>query len=435
MRNIKKIKKGAILLALLLSGQQIFAQTTDALSSYTPYSIFGLGDVVRQGTAFNKGMGGIGIGVKDVRSINYLNPAAISERDSLSFMLDFGMEQKNYYLSGKNTESAYNAFNMNHLIITLPLYRKSAIVVGVTPYSNIGYKFEKTETDPALVAEMGDIKYQKYGTGGISQLFLGGSFKLFKNFSFGAQGIYYFGTIDRYSNILFNSSGSYRSIKTGMDYVISSFSGKLGLQYSLNFSKDMNLTLGTTYLLKSKLTGDYTKYAKAIGATGAIDTISYVTTPDTKMEIPTELGFGVSLRKNDSWMIGADYSRQDWSNSSFTATPGVDFKTAVSNTFKLGFEYTPNKYDVRYYFKRITYKGGGYYEKSYMNIGGNQINSAGLTLGVSMPISRGYNSIGLSVDMGQRGSLKNNLVKEKYLMFVISIGLNDKSWFHKIKYD
>ncbi|MFA6333969.1 MAG: hypothetical protein WCX48_00235 [Bacteroidales bacterium] len=435
MRDIKKIQKGAILLALLLFGQQIFAQTTDALSTFTPYSIFGLGDVVRPGTAFNKGMGGIGIGVKDARSINYLNPAAISERDSLSFMLDFGIEQKNFHMSGNNIKSAYDAFNMDHLIITLPLYRRSAIVVGVTPYSNVGYKFEQTETDPALVAEMGDIKYQRYGTGGINQLFLGGSLKLSKNLSFGAEGIYYFGTIDRYSNVLFNSSSSYRRINTGMDYVVHSFSGKLGLQYSLNLPKDMNLTLGATYLIKSKLSGDFTKYATAVGATGAIDTVSYVTTSDTQMEIPTELGFGVSLRKNDKWMVGADYIRQDWSNTTFTATPGVDFKTSLSNTVRFGFEYTPNRYDVRYYLRRVTYKGGAYYEKSYMSIGGNQINSTGVTLGVSLPVSRRYNSVGLSVDMGQRGSLKNNMVKEKYLMFIFSIGLHDNSWFLKYKYD
>lgn len=434
MRNFKKIQKAAILLALVLFSGQVFAQTTDALGSFTPYSIFGVGDVTRPGTAFNKGMGGIGIGVRDNRSINYLNPAAISERDSLSFMLDFGMEQKNFYMNSNTSKSAYNSFNMQHIILTFPVYRRSAMVVGITPYSSVGYKFEETETDPAIVAEMGDIKYQRYGTGGISKLFLGASTKLFKNLSLGAEGVYYFGTIDRYSNVLFNSNSAYRSIKTGMDYVVGSFSGKLGLQYTHSFSKDISLTMGATYLLKSRLSGDYTRYSLAVNSSAVIDTVSFNTSQNTQIEIPSEFGFGFSLRKSESWMIGADYVRQDWRESSFTSTPGVSFEPSLSNTFKVGFEYTPNRYDVRYYFRRVTYKGGAYYEKSYISVGGNQVNSVGLTLGVNLPIYR-YNTVGLAFDMGQRGSLKNNLVKENYLMFIINIGLLDNSWFRKYKYD
>lgn len=434
MRNIKNIQKTAILLALILFSGQVIAQTTDGLGSFTPYSIFGLGDIIKPGTAFNKGMGGIGVGVRDSRSINYLNPASISERDSLSFMLDFGMEQKNFYLFGNNTKTAYNAFNMQHLIITFPIYRKSAMVVGITPYSSVGYKFEETEKDPVIVAEMGDVKYQRYGTGGISRLFAGGSVKLFKNMSLGAEGIYYFGTIDRYSNILFNTVGSYRKIKTGMDYVVGSFSGKLGLQYTQNLTSDMNLTLGATYQLKSKLKGDYTRYSLAVNSSAIIDTVTFNTSTNTQIEIPAELAIGFSLRKSYKWMIGADYVRQDWRKVSFTSTPGVNFNPSLSNTFKIGFEYTPNRYDVRYYLRRVTYKGGAYYEKSYISVGGNQVNSAGLTLGASFPIYKGYNSVGIAIDMGQRGSLKNNMVKENYLMFIINIGLHDNSWFLKYKY-
>ena len=38
-------------------------------------------------------MGGLGIGVRDNRYINYNNPAAITERDTLSFMQNFSSSQ------------------------------------------------------------------------------------------------------------------------------------------------------------------------------------------------------------------------------------------------------------------------------------------------------------------------------------------------------
>ncbi|MBR2438350.1 MAG: hypothetical protein IKB26_04900, partial [Bacteroidales bacterium] len=131
MNRIDNIFKSSLIaLFLVILGVQANAQTTDALGTYTPYSLFGLGDIDKQGTSFNRGMGGIGIGVRDNRHINYLNPASITERDTLSFMLDFGINQKNFYNTDGNVESGYNTANMQDLIFTVPIYRKSAFIVG-----------------------------------------------------------------------------------------------------------------------------------------------------------------------------------------------------------------------------------------------------------------------------------------------------------------
>ncbi len=85
MQSFKVKGKGLYLILTLFVCSKMVAQTTDALSTYTPYSLFGVGDVSRPGTAFNKSMGSIGIGVKDMRYINYLNPASIVERDSFVY--------------------------------------------------------------------------------------------------------------------------------------------------------------------------------------------------------------------------------------------------------------------------------------------------------------------------------------------------------------
>jgi hypothetical protein len=256
----------------------------------------------------------------------------------------------------------------------------------------------------------------------------------FRNFSIGAEGIYYFGTIDRRSDILFNSDATYRTINTGSDYVISSLAAKFGIQYKKNFEDGLSFTAGATWLMGRSLSGDYTRYAYATNVNGIRDTIYSNKTESAMMEIPSELGIGFSIRKKDKWLVGADYTRQDWTNAGFAATPGVDFSTSVSNSFKLGFEYIPNRYDIRYYSKRITYRGGLYYDQTYMKLNGRQVNSMGVTLGATLPLLRLYNGVGISVDMGQRGSLKNNLVRERYVMFNLSFSLHDL-WFIKYRYD
>lgn len=430
----KRIETRFLIIAFLVFASVFVAkaQTTDALGTYTPYSLFGIGDIEKQGTAFNKGMGGIGVGVRDNRFINYSNPASITERDTLSFMLDFGLNQKNFYNTDGDVESAYNTANMQNIIFTAPLYKKSALMVGITPYSNVGYKFQSVETDPNLVSKYGNIVYQKYGTGSISQLFAGAAMNLSKNFSVGAEFIYYFGALNRYSNVLFSSDASVRDINTGWDYDISAISARVGAQYFANIAKNTVLTIGATYRFESNMDGDFTRYA-CTTSSSQIDTVTISTTPGYEVQIPTEFSAGFSIKKRDKWMFGFDYVRQDWSKSFFGETPGVDFKPSVSSSMRAGFEYIPNRYDIRYYMKRVTYRIGAYYDKTYVNINGNQVNAAGITLGMSMPIFRWYNAVTWSVDLGQRGSLENDMVRERYIQFNLNFNLHDM-WFIKKRY-
>lgn len=417
---------------MVLSTLSVSAQTTDALGTYSPYSMLGIGDVVKQGNAYNYGMAGIGVGVRDNRFINYTNPAAISARDTLAFMLDFGVTQKNYYISDYQTKSAYNVFNMNNFAFTAPIYKKSAFIIGVSPFSNTGYKFESREDDELILSQLGDVRYRKYGTGSINQLFLGASMVLFKYFSIGAEAIYYFGTMDRHSDVIFNTMTSYNSIYTGWEYNIGSFSGKFGLQYHQPLKNNSSLTVGVTYRLGNELKGDYIRYAYTSTEEDK-DTVMYNKVNKAELRIAPEIAAGISYRHKDRWLIGFDYIRQDWRKSDFS-TSSSRFEPKVSESFRAGFEIVPNRYDIRYYHKRMSYRAGVYYDKSYISFNGKQVESFGLTLGTTLPIYRWYNAVSVAIDMGQRGSQQNQLVRERYVNFMVNINLHD-IWFIKYRYD
>ena len=70
-----------------------------------------------------------------------------------------------------------------------------------------------------------------------------------------------------------------------------------------------------------------------------------------------------------------------------------------------------------------------------MSMDGKQVNNVGLTLGVNLPIYMGYNFLGVAVNVGQRGSLDRGQLRERYVMFVLNLSLNDKTWFRKMRYD
>ncbi|HIZ85465.1 MAG TPA: hypothetical protein IAC04_03135 [Candidatus Coprenecus stercoravium] len=410
---------------------QVSGQSTDALGSYSPYSVFGIGKMSYQGSAYNQMMGGIGIGMRDNGVINTLNPASITARDTLSFMLDFGVNQQNLYNRDKSTNSAYNVFNMQNVAFTFPIYKKSAFIVGIAPFSDIGYKFLSTETSTDVEADIGDVKYQKYGTGSIYQLFAGAAVTLFDRVSVGAQAIYYFGAVNKHNDVLFNSSDMYNTISTGWDYKVHCFSGKFGIQYIQPIRKyDSELVIGATYRLGNDLRGDVVNYA----FTGA-DTVVYNTSGHTGFDIADEFGAGISYRAGSKWAVGVDFVQQNWRNCKFPDS-GMwpDFNPANARYYRAGFEITPNQYDIRYYMRRVTYRAGMYFEQSYVTVGGAQVNSFGLTFGASFPIYRWHNAVSFAVDIGQRGSLRLNQVRERYINFILNINLHD-IWFVKYRYD
>ena len=83
--------------------------------------------------------------------------------------------------------------------------------------------------------------------------------------------------------------------------------------------------------------------------------------------------------------------------------------------------------------KRVTYRGGAYYEKSYLNLNGQQVNNIGITIWVNLPIYMWYNSLELL--MPDRGSFSSGSIRERYVMFILNFNLHDNTWFRKVRYD
>lgn len=419
------------------------AQTIAADGGFTPYSMFGIGSLVRPGTSYNLSMGGIGIGDRNYRYINYINPAAVTERQAQSFMLDFGVEQGNVYytanpataIGGTGSEllkSVNNTFNMHHIIVSFPIWKSSAFKVGIVPYSNVGYKFITTESDDEMVAEAGDIKYSKIGQGSIYRTFIGAGATFWDRLSVGADLQFYFGTINRYSSATFTTNTSFRSINSGWTFVSRAISGKFGLQYKQPLVGNTSATIGVTYDLATAFRGENIRYAYGVSSSGK-DTVFHRNTPLETMSVPSELGVGFTIRNTEKWMVGFDYTRSNWTNYFLEETPGVDIKPTIAQAFRVGFEVTPNRYDIRYYLKTLTYRAGAYYEQNYFTLNGFPITRQGITFGVSFPVFRYYNAVTFGIDIGQRGSVADNLIRERYFLFTLSFDLHD-IWFIKTLY-
>ena len=413
--------------------------------AYSPYSIYGVGDISKEGTAYNKSMGGVGIATRNRRFINYLNPAAVTARDSLAFMADFGISEKNTLYHQGDMKSAKNTFNIYDLILSFPIWRSSAFMVGITPFSDVGYDFSRVETDKNIIGNTGNITYSSYGKGSVYQAFIGAGATFWKRLSVGAEMIYYFGNIDKVTNMDYTNS-SYRSVNSGHDLTVRGVTGKFGLQYEQRLGGNVSMIVGATYRMKTNVKGYSTSYRFA-NQSSVSDTLSYRvdTLAQNNIGFGDELGVGLSIKGGEQWSVEFNYLRSDWTKSGFESVGGFSsvssrpntqnavFSSTVSQSFRVGFELVPNRNDIRYYLKRCSYRAGFYYDKSYYKLNGENVNNMGITIGVTLPVFRWYNGISIGVDFGQRASTRNNMIREQYVMFNLGFNIHD-IWFQKTQY-
>lgn len=444
-------KIGKIFTSILVALLPVCAYAQDgAHNAYSPYSVYGLGDILPGGNSYTRTMGGVGVATRNHRYINFMNPAAITARDTLSFMADFTLLENNKVYRQNSPygklKSANNTFNISDIVFSFPIYRSSAFMIGIAPFSEVGYDFSSIERDPSIIGNTNNITYKSYGEGGVYQMFIGAGATFWKRLSIGAELIYYFGTTDKITNTVF-TDGTYRTMNAGYETAVRSIGGKFGIQYEQRLKNNVSLTIGATYRPKTKLRGQFDDYCYAVTSELA-DTLrgragEQVNLRDTGLSIGDELGVGVSLKAGDNWSVEFNYLRSDWRSSKFDGFKGFGvnnasgrlFTSSVSNSFRAGFEYVPNRNDIRYYYRRMSYRGGVYYGNEYYKVGGNRVDCFGITLGITLPVYKWYNGLSIGVDFGQRGNLRSgNMIRERYATIVVGFNLHD-IWFQKPQYN
>lgn len=430
---------------LFLGGFSASAQSGE-YGSFTPYSVFGVGDLSSPGSAYNAGMAGVGIATRNHRYLNTVNPAAISARDSLAMMLDFTIDNANTLYrqnyGGETFRSGNNRTNVSSFAMSFPIWNKLSAAVGLRPYSSVGYKYKIVEDDPAMIANNGSISYSANGLGSLYNVFGAASWAIGKRLSVGAEADYIFGKVEKSFAQDFSAS-AYNEVQDKYTLNLNSLSGKFGLQYEQPIGKDWKIGVGATYFLSGRLKG-YIDYASA--AVGSVESLTIDSFSDTlgmranPIYLANEAGLGISVNYADKFRAELNYLRADWTKSGMdladgfaTADAKLPMATTVKESWKLGFEYVPNINDVRYYYRKMAYRAGAYFNKEYFTLAGQPVNSAGITLGVTLPVFRWYNGVSITMDAGQRGGLQNGMVRERYIKFSVGVNLFD-IWFVKTQY-
>ena len=400
------------------------------LTSFSPYSRFGLGDMVLQGSARNYAMGGIGLALRDGNYINYLNPASYSEQDTLSFLFDAGLSGSYTTMKSATQNFSLNNGGLSHIIMGFPITRWYKSSLGLVPYSRVGYKV----VDFALVPDIGIVDYYYNGSGGLNKALWGNSVRFNKYLSAGVNVSYLFGSLTQTRTIRIPSDEDSFATESRGRVIINDFYFTYGLQLTLPVFKDLNLTAGMIYEPKKEVTAYNDMFVENILRTStaiARDTVKNITGEKGTVNLPSNLGFGMVLRNSNKLILGADFYLQDWSK---TLILGQADSLTNSKSLRIGGQYQPDFSDFRNYFKRIQYRAGMHYTETYLKLRGEQLKDYGLTLGVGLPFRNTKTTFNFAVDIGKRGTLAQNLILENYVVFNFSLSLYD-FWFYKRRID
>jgi hypothetical protein len=428
---------------------------TSSINAFSPYSMYGIGELQTPGVTAMRSMGGVGLGLRSTMLINTLNPAAYSMTPQQSCLFDFGAEATNFYnkqnsYSGSSVTSAktsYNTVNIRDIALQLPLARHLGLGFSLTPYSSIGYRVTADDQTDEMWGNVGRVQYVYSGEGDLTEVKVGLGWQPFKRFSIGIAAQYYWGDIDRtYQTTVTNNivNGSTINTTTGTDsYEISRIKMQLGLQANLIQNNQRILTLGATYDLGGNLSPNVERTV-TIG-----DIYSTTVRSDTTamtVKLPKQVGVGLYYQ-DAKVSAGVDYIYQNWeSNEAYDKVEGaatVAYKN--TSTIKLGIEYTPNRMDIRHYLNRWAYRAGFRYGNYYQSFEGKTLYQYAVTAGVGVPVRfLGRSSIDVGIEVGKRGNTSSitvdgkqlGLVRQCYVKFSLGLSLfGEDSWFVRYKYD
>lgn len=436
MRSVNiTMSKKISLLSIICCGCISLAHTQNINS---PYSRYGIGDLLPSQNILSRAMGGVGAAYYDYSSVNFLNPASYARLQATTF--DFGLEVDNLTLRAVDPPRKYSNASpqISYIQLGVPLKKKGGwgLVFGLRPISRINYNIQTNERLSSGTLN-DSVQTVFEGTGGSQEVFVGTAFAI-KHFSLGVNAGYLFGS-KNYSTrrsfindtILYYKSNHQTKSNYGGLYF------NVGAQYSIPLNKKSQLQLGvygswqqdlhaTRSLIRetydySDNTGNYT-----------IDSVYTQPSQSGTISMPASYGAGIMFNKSGRFLLGLDYSAGKWSQYRY-----FDSSDFVQDSWEmhLGGQVIPS--GGKTYWSNVAYRGGFSIGREYLKVD-NNLPKWTVSFGVGLPMRRQnysnqFSIINTTFEFGQLGN-KQNAIRENFFRLSVGFSLSD-IWFVKRKYD
>jgi len=425
----------------------LFPSTAFAqLSTSSPYSIFGLGELTPGGFTQHRGVGGASVSLRDQNNFSFSNPASYSKIRFTVYNVGAGVNFGK--ISDQTTEAEINSGNFNHFAMAFPLNteKSMAFSFGVNQYSDVGYEIKNN-------ANLDTPSYFNLykGSGGINRLYIGYGVELMKNLSFGGNLNMNFGNIQSRKYRVYPNTDKVYSFSDETFFAYRGLDFDLGVQYSIQSKKEneINHTLGAVFRGGSNLYGDGYRYAETfygqsfmVGNTFPIDTLIFEDNKKDTVSKPLGIAVGYTLNKGDKWALSLEAEQILFSSVENKVSSG-EFKDNMRYSAGFSIIPSPNYGERGSFFKHVRYSIGTRYEDLYYNFGSQTFREFGISFGLGLPVVKSVrledekvpvvSRVNISAEYIKRGSSSNDFIQEDYFKIGLGLNLNDK-WFTKRKY-
>ncbi|WP_407524065.1 hypothetical protein PDL71_00545 [Lacibacter sp. MH-610] len=418
----------------------------------SPWSRYGLGDIVPASNITNRGMGGAAAAYGDFQTINFINPASYSNFGPQRAIFDIGLDINNRTLRN-NLGSSYTSANAYIPYMAAGFQIKPqkskmnwGLVFGLRPITKVSYKI----ISGTRISAGDSVLTQYEGNGGTYQAFAGTGIG-FKNLSIGVNGGYRFGSKDYTTRVSILNDTVGDRYTPGQREVRNNFGSaflELGLQYRIPLNKKSSITLGAYGSMQGRMNVTRDEKVETYFAAGSdgvirqVDSIYEKKNIKGSIEYPSYFGAGLvyDVQGDSKLMIALDYTQFNWANYRYFETAD-----ALQNAWqvKAGAQFLPNfSGDIKRksYWSSVLYRAGFHYGLEPYTFAGSSLNSYGITFGIGLPIRKySYaeinrsNIVNAAIEFGQRGN-KDGVLRENYFRLSLGFSLSDV-WFIKRKYD
>lgn len=388
-----------------------------AQSTTSPYTLFGIGEIDCGNHGANNGMAGLGIGCQQENVINSANPAALASIWSKTFVFDMALAGKAAWYTGQGRRELSGSGNFDRIAIGFRPTKHWAVSVGVAPVSNIGYDIRKTTQ-----VEGGSEQIENVftGEGGLSKVYISTAIAITRNLSLGITGSVIWGSSTHTEESAYwtTENESHSNTRPCFDF---------GLQYGKLLNDKLFLTVGATAGYRTRLSFHNTTAVYDSSGEQIVDKVRAT----TKQTIPEFYGAGFSLASR-KMIVGLDYLFQGWSGIE-SGSEIVTYKNM--NKWVVGISYTPNPYDVRKYWRKITYQAGVSLNDSYLRVSGSSGMNYRFTYGMVFPL-RNTNSVYFGLEYGRNSFpvVSRSSIRENYFKLTLGFSFRD-AWFIRYKFD
>ena len=425
-------KLGLIALIITLGGSLVQAQNENS-----PYSRYGIGDLVPSQNVLTRAMGGASSAYYDFQSINFVNPASYARLKVTT--LDFGIEIDSRTLRTINPPSKFNGVSpiISYLQLGFPLSktRNWGMNLGLRPLSRVNYKIESQS-----VVEGDSMKTLFEGNGGGYQVYTGTGIALGK-LSIGANVGYMFGSKN------YTSTRTFLGDTTNTFYYPARYSSKAnyggvflnaGVQFRTRLNKHNTLQLGAHGNIQNKINATRDEivetFIQRTNGAQRIDSVKETKDIGGELVYPASYGVGIAFNHDDRWILTADYGSSKWSQYRFFGQ--TDF-VQDSWRFNMGAQIIPNGLNPSSYWGRVAYRAGFMLGRDYIKVD-KDLPVYTITFGAGLPMRKAnytnqFTVIHTAFEIGQRGN-NTNAIKESFFRFSVGLTLSDV-WFQKRKYE